>query len=301
MSQSMSSVSSRHSDKIAIRDFQVGDLVLIILDEIHDNYVLFTVGPTLYFLHSESLTALDLKPVVLRRCAALGTSRRPWVLGKVMEKEYCQAKKAQNRFKVPLGTKFYRGSPGGQQDPTDGRLGGQVTLSLRLAGNTKEGWAGSCRASECECARLVMAAVNGLEGEADRFLFCMKFSAMFYTPLDLNDLLEKTMKGADKAIVAKSFGKWKSSSLRSRTMEKPDEPSGERKEESLSKYTCADPQLGKKPVGKSASFPYFQSIRATVCFGSFFFFLLVSVLIITAVTCVVYLFICLFFFFVFLI
>ncbi|XP_069777605.1 RB1-inducible coiled-coil protein 1 isoform X2 [Narcine bancroftii] len=99
MSQSMSSVSSRHSDKIAIRDFQVGDLVLIILDERHDNYVLFTVGPTLYFLHSESLGSLDLKS---------GSSRRPWVLGKVMEKEYCQAKKAQNRFKVPLGTKFYR-------------------------------------------------------------------------------------------------------------------------------------------------------------------------------------------------
>ncbi|KAA0704484.1 RB1-inducible coiled-coil protein 1 [Triplophysa tibetana] len=101
MSQSMSSVSSRHSEKIAIRDFQVGDLVLIILDERHDNYVLFTVGPILYFLHSESLTALDLKP-------ATGATRRPWVLGKVMEKEYCQAKKAQNRFKVPLGTKFYR-------------------------------------------------------------------------------------------------------------------------------------------------------------------------------------------------
>ncbi|XP_043363808.1 RB1-inducible coiled-coil protein 1 isoform X6 [Dermochelys coriacea] len=104
MSQSMSSVSSRHSEKIAIRDFQVGDLVLIILDERHDNYVLFTVSPTLYFLHSESLPALDLKP---GECAS-GASRRPWVLGKVMEKEYCQAKKAQNRFKVPLGTKFYR-------------------------------------------------------------------------------------------------------------------------------------------------------------------------------------------------
>nr|XP_020651628.1 RB1-inducible coiled-coil protein 1 isoform X1 [Pogona vitticeps] len=104
MSQSMSSVSLRHSEKIAIRDFQVGDLVLIILDERHDNYVLFTVSPTLYFLHSESLAALDLKP---GECAS-GASRRPWVLGKVMEKEYCQAKKAQNRFKVPLGTKFYR-------------------------------------------------------------------------------------------------------------------------------------------------------------------------------------------------
>lgn len=82
------------------------------------------------------------------------------------------------------------------------------------------------------------------------------------------------MKGADKAIVAKSFGKWKSSSLRSRTMEKPDEPSGESKEESLSKYTCADPQLGKKPVGKSASFPDFQSTLAAVCFRWFFLFFL---------------------------
>ncbi|XP_073347697.1 suppression of tumorigenicity 18 protein [Pagrus major] len=76
----------------------------------------------------------------------------------------------------------------------------------------------------------------------------MKFSTMFYTVFDLNGMLEKTMKGADKAIVAKSFGKWKSSSLRSRTMEKPDEPSEESKEESLSNCTCEAPQLGKKPV-----------------------------------------------------
>ncbi|XP_017281574.2 suppression of tumorigenicity 18 protein isoform X2 [Kryptolebias marmoratus] len=54
------------------------------------------------------------------------------------------------------------------------------------------------------------------------------------------------MKGTDKAIVAKSFGKWKSSSLRSRTMEKPDEPSEESKEASLSDCTCEDPQLNKK-------------------------------------------------------
>lgn len=47
---------------ILLFSFQVGDLVLIILDERHDNYVLFTVSPTLYFLHSESLPALDLKP-----------------------------------------------------------------------------------------------------------------------------------------------------------------------------------------------------------------------------------------------
>lgn len=93
------------------------------------------------------------------------------------------------------------------------------------------------------------------------------------------------MKGADKAIVAKSFGKWKSGSPRSRTMEKPDEPSEESKEGSLSKYTCAaDPQLGKKPVGKSASLPYFGSVLSRLFFLLFFLFLL-SVLIITVVTC----------------
>lgn len=64
-------------------------------------------------------------------------------------------------------------------------------------------------------------------------------------------VLQKTMKGTDKAIVAKSFGKWKSSSLRSRTMEKPDEPSEESKKASLSDCTCDDPQLNKTAVGKT--------------------------------------------------
>ena len=83
-------------------------------------------------------------------------------------------------------------------------------------------------------------------------------------------VLQKTMKGADKAIVAKSFGKWKSSSLRSRTMEKPDEPSEESKEESLSNCTCEAPQLGKKPVGKSTIFSYFKSIHTAVSPSLFF-------------------------------
>lgn len=101
MSQSVAPVSPRQPEKLAIKDFQVGDLVLIILDERHDNYVVFTVGPTLYFLHAESLPPLELRPVP-------GVPRKPWVLGRITEKEYCQAKKAQNRFRVPVGTKFYR-------------------------------------------------------------------------------------------------------------------------------------------------------------------------------------------------
>ncbi|CAM9435097.1 unnamed protein product [Lampetra fluviatilis] len=101
MSQSLSAASPRHSDKISIREFQVGDVVLVVLDERYDNYVLFTVGPTLCFLHADCLDLLGL-------AAAPGEVRKPWVLGKLVEKEYCQAKKAHNRFRVPLGTKFYR-------------------------------------------------------------------------------------------------------------------------------------------------------------------------------------------------
>uniref|UniRef100_UPI00358DD9AC RB1-inducible coiled-coil protein 1-like isoform X1 n=2 Tax=Myxine glutinosa TaxID=7769 RepID=UPI00358DD9AC len=100
MSQSLSAA-SHHHEKISIRDFLVGDLVLIVLVERYDNYLLFTVGPTLFFLHTECLDALGLRSVP-------GEPRKSCVLGKLVEKEYCQAKKVQNRFNVPLGTKFYR-------------------------------------------------------------------------------------------------------------------------------------------------------------------------------------------------
>ena len=43
------------------------------------------------------------------RVRTVGPGRRPqWVLGEIVDKEYCQAKKTANRFKVPIGTKFYR-------------------------------------------------------------------------------------------------------------------------------------------------------------------------------------------------
>lgn len=90
-------------------------------------------------------------------------------------------------------------------------------------------------------------------------------------------VLQKTMKGADKAIVAKSFGKWKSSSLRSRTMEKPDEPSEESEEESPSNCTCEALQLGKKPVGKSTLSSRLKSIHAAVCLSLRLFVLCANV------------------------
>ncbi|KAK7099647.1 RB1-inducible coiled-coil protein 1-like isoform X2 [Littorina saxatilis] len=88
-------------DKVSILTCNVGDLVLLCLDERHDQYVVFTVGSTLHFLHSDCLEVLGLK-------SAEGEPRKNWVLAEVTEREYCQARKAQNRFKVPVNTKFYR-------------------------------------------------------------------------------------------------------------------------------------------------------------------------------------------------
>ena len=109
-----------------------GDVVLFCLDEGNDHYVVFHMGPTIHFLHSDCLPAMGLSTSTAAAAAATAEAvvadssqasaatpvptsasagagqRRQWALGEVTEKEYCQAKKAANRFKVPIGTRFYR-------------------------------------------------------------------------------------------------------------------------------------------------------------------------------------------------
>lgn len=98
-------------------------------------------------------------------------------------------------------------------------------------------------------------------------------------------VLQKTMKGADKAIVAKSFGKWESGSLRSRTVEKPDELSEESEHEKPSRSTGEDPQVGEKAADKRSLSPRRPVHHVT----SPSLFCLEAILIITAATCFVFL------------
>nr|CAD7195119.1 unnamed protein product [Timema douglasi] len=79
-----------------------GDSVLVVWDENHRNYTILQEGNTLYFLHSDCLETMDLKP----GCDGMPT--RLYSTGEVINKEYCQAKKSENRYRVPKGTKFYR-------------------------------------------------------------------------------------------------------------------------------------------------------------------------------------------------
>lgn len=86
-------------------------------------------------------------------------------------------------------------------------------------------------------------------------------------------VLQETMKGADKAIVAKSFGIWKSSSQRSRTMEKPDEPPEESKEENLCSCTCESPRKGKEPTTYGGKVPHFLISNSHMTYFSQLIFL----------------------------
>jgi RB1-inducible coiled-coil protein 1 len=103
----------------------VGDLALFCLDDRHDQYVVFTIGSTLHFLHTDCQEILGLKPSKWKKtchsenfffknmmqfyschtnCNAKlfadpGETKKSWVLAEIIEKEYCQAKKVRSAVK----------------------------------------------------------------------------------------------------------------------------------------------------------------------------------------------------------
>ncbi|XP_067001490.2 RB1-inducible coiled-coil protein 1 isoform X2 [Anabrus simplex] len=88
--------------KISIGSCNIGDAVLVVWDEEHHNYTILQETTTLYFLNSDCLDTLGLRP------SSDGSPRKHYTTGEVIEKEYCHAKKPGNRYRVPKGTKFYR-------------------------------------------------------------------------------------------------------------------------------------------------------------------------------------------------
>ena len=104
------------SGKISVTSVDRGETVMVVWNEDHNNYAIYTepsAGLLLHFLHSDSLASLGLTNSAVGNnnggdINCLSASRKLFATGEVIDKEYCQAKKAENRFKVPQGTKFYR-------------------------------------------------------------------------------------------------------------------------------------------------------------------------------------------------
>ncbi|XP_024214865.1 RB1-inducible coiled-coil protein 1 isoform X2 [Halyomorpha halys] len=85
--------------KISVGSCNEGDIVLVIWDETFGTYtILQETSSYTYFLHLDSLCSLGLR----------ANPRKQYVIGEVVNKEYCQAKKAENRYNVPVGSRFYR-------------------------------------------------------------------------------------------------------------------------------------------------------------------------------------------------
>eukprot|EP00092_Neocalanus_flemingeri_P034467 GFUD01037478.1.p1 GENE.GFUD01037478.1~~GFUD01037478.1.p1 ORF type:complete len:1402 (+),score=479.73 GFUD01037478.1:84-4289(+) len=98
LSRSMTSLIS--TGKVSVTSADKGDIVLVVWSDEHNNYQVYHEGTVLHFLHTESISTLGL--------VEAGGLRKKHITSEVVEKEYCQAKKAENRFRVRQGTKFYR-------------------------------------------------------------------------------------------------------------------------------------------------------------------------------------------------
>ena len=93
------------SGKVTVASVDRGEVVMVIWNEERNNFSIYTEPSfdlPLHFLHNESIAFLGLS------IPPNNANSRRYTTAEVVDKEYCQAKKSENRFRVPQGTKFYR-------------------------------------------------------------------------------------------------------------------------------------------------------------------------------------------------
>jgi len=87
--------------KVSITSADKGEIVLICWSDDHNNYAIYHEGSILHFLHTDSIENLGLQWEPRQ-------ARKKYITAEVVEKEYCQTRKPENRFRLAQGTKFYR-------------------------------------------------------------------------------------------------------------------------------------------------------------------------------------------------
>uniref|UniRef100_A0AC34RPI1 Autophagy-related protein 11 C-terminal domain-containing protein n=1 Tax=Panagrolaimus sp. JU765 TaxID=591449 RepID=A0AC34RPI1_9BILA len=85
---------------ISLQDIHEGCSVLVMWDNSHNSYMVFSTSRTLHFVRESCMK---------RFCPDPQTSaRRNWMFAVVTHIDYCQIRKESNRYNMPLGTRFYR-------------------------------------------------------------------------------------------------------------------------------------------------------------------------------------------------
>ncbi|CAK9814981.1 RB1-inducible coiled-coil protein 1 [Anthophora plagiata] len=102
--QNMKQIAKKLVEKghITVNSCEPGDKVLLFWDSLHKTYILYQESLTFHFLNLDCFSNLDL-------CSTTGGTRKDvHTIVEVVDKQYCHAKKSENRYRVPRGTKFYR-------------------------------------------------------------------------------------------------------------------------------------------------------------------------------------------------
>ncbi|XP_017037471.1 RB1-inducible coiled-coil protein 1 [Drosophila kikkawai] len=117
LTRSKSSGTSSHR-AIALEGCARGDLVFVVWSMRHAQFMVVQDSLTLYFVHADSLAGLQLTapaagptPAGESSMAVAELNQIPlpyYAIGRVIDKEYCQARKDDNRYRVSRGSKFYR-------------------------------------------------------------------------------------------------------------------------------------------------------------------------------------------------
>lgn len=91
-------------NSIPLESCTTDDVVLVVWNSTHKQYTIVQESKILYFLHGDSYSGLNLSAPA-EGCSFPTVN---YCIGRMVEKEYCHARKAENRYNVAIGTKFYR-------------------------------------------------------------------------------------------------------------------------------------------------------------------------------------------------
>lgn len=91
------------SGGVSVQSCSKGDTVMFVYNATYEQYIVVQNAPVLYFLHADSYAAFNLSQLVPGQVPKIIHS-----MGTVVDKEYCHARKDENRYKVSRGTRFYR-------------------------------------------------------------------------------------------------------------------------------------------------------------------------------------------------
>ncbi|XP_072402255.1 uncharacterized protein Atg17 isoform X2 [Diabrotica undecimpunctata] len=86
---------------LSVESCKSGDRVIVGWDKEHENFRVVQEKQHLYFVHSDYLEGLGLE-------VNEGQPNKHFCIAEVLDKEYCYARKSDNRYKVPKCTKFFR-------------------------------------------------------------------------------------------------------------------------------------------------------------------------------------------------